>query len=39
MYKYVEGPIMIGNFDIASIIDSIINFIVEIVKPHITIYK
>lgn len=39
MYKYIDGPIMIGDFDIAAIIDNIISFIVAVVKFEVPALK
>ena len=39
MYNYIEGPIMIGDFDIAAIIDNIISFIVAVVKFEVPALK
>ena len=35
MYNYIDGPIMIGEFDIAAIVDNIISFIVALVKAEV----
>ena len=33
--NYIDGPIMIGEYDIADIIDNIISFIVALVKAEV----
>ena len=38
--NYITGDILFaGKWNISAILDTIITFIVELVKPHITIYK
>ena len=38
-YKYIDGPIMIGEFDVAAIFDNIISFIVALVKFEVPALK
>ena len=39
-YNYITGEVLFAEkWNISAILDTIITFIVELVKPHIKIYK